>query len=148
MSEGWTPRIKRDYAELFLSVGTGYQNRWVSGLTSLTEVSTGGHSAPRIWAYPNELASKGPQLVYCCQSEDMEGVREELAFAKHFDFTLHQGRDHGNPHAVVFPDGSWIDQLQPYNAFFQIGAFLGFPEMNADLQVVERRLIELNEKKV
>ncbi|MEK6898661.1 MAG: hypothetical protein AABW79_01020 [Nanoarchaeota archaeon] len=134
----WNPRIKNDYAELFMAIGTGYQDKWLSGMTALTEVSCDRTDVPHLWPYGGGLSSPSPYLGACCNSRQEEVVNDLLLRADHFDFTLHSERNHGNPHAITFNDGSWLEDLMPCETFFQIGAFLAFQRSSPELTLIEK----------
>lgn len=138
----WTPRIKADYAEVFMAIGTGYQGRWFPGMTSLTEITTGDIRGPRIWALPEELNTRGIDFYnFLTQFDESNHLQDDR---KHFDFTLHKGNSnghddngYGNPHAIAFVRQSPLVQENPEDPLFQVGAFLGFSEPSEDLGKIE-----------
>jgi hypothetical protein len=137
----WTPRIKVDYAEVFLAIGTYYQKVWFPGITSLTEVSTDRNNPLGIHSLPNPLILEAPTLEQAVKNvSDAPQTKAQVPF----NFTLHRDRNYGNPHAIIFPEGSWLDKLTPYETFFQVGAFLAFPQRTRELEIIEKKCRGVN----
>lgn len=130
----FTPRKKIDYAELFLSLGTGYDDFFLQGNNHLRELTLDENRAKLVDL--NDLTLD--------EREWGEALRNRrVVEAQRFIFIHHEGRNYGNPHAVIFSNPKVKNFTQDGSKpFFQLGAFLSFPERTKDLERIERRVYD------
>ena len=137
----WTPRSKEGQGEVMFSLGTGIgkgeDGRWIPGLTSLEEYIMVGRQAFK----RNEFnPSKG------CLREVVKNEREyETSSLVRSDFT-YIGEQFGNPHAIAFVPDESLWKSPNDGVFFQVAAFLAFPDSNHSFDAV-KRAVERNRPK-
>ncbi|MDP3881324.1 MAG: hypothetical protein Q8Q31_00405 [Nanoarchaeota archaeon] len=128
-----TPRNKEGAAELYISIGTFFNGSWIPGITCLSCYG---------------LDARGQILGYKGLGSSATGFEANLAAFKerkspfpifHYDFTFDRNPTYhepnpivpyGNPHAILWPHSL---QIEHTGEFFQIGAFLPFPEETESL---------------
>ncbi|MDO8459879.1 MAG: hypothetical protein Q7S74_02095 [Nanoarchaeota archaeon] len=128
----YTPRLKTDYAEIFMAIGTGYNNKWIPGVTCLNEVVI-RKDTPGVYDRPDSCTSTRSRFRNICLSKESK-KNKHFSNLKQFSFTLHKGKHYGNPHAITFPESPWLKRLEPYESLFQVGAFLAFPKNTIELE--------------
>jgi hypothetical protein len=130
MPKHLTPRFKEGYAEIFLSVGTGYNNLWFPGLTSL-EAVTIGPGEPESHVYKRLICEEKKFLDYLTRPRKIDDISFNDRIA--FTFLEDDKESFGNPHCIRF-NNQLVPRNKPLGNIFQIGAFLGFqtetPELN------------------
>lgn len=138
---GHTPRRKDGmHAELFLPIGTGFNDTWTPGVTCLEQ-----------WTYnvSAEMASREGNLT--TDPRAFTGLINVLRQRRRKDFSLpsrvvggpkftldrETKGSYGDPHAIV-----WPDFLEPADdeVLFQVGAFLAFPEPSKELSELRKKL--------
>lgn len=128
-----TPRKKEDFAELFVSVGTAKGNLWLPGINFLEAINGD---------------SFGPLNIYKCltlgerpQAELLKNIlADDKPFPeqRRFDFTLDRSQNYGDPHAIVWHESAPSPSYR--NPYFQVGAFLGFPQDCEELRILRERI--------
>ncbi len=124
----FTPRKKSDYAELYLSIGTAYDTEWLEGITSLEEHTLIGETLLRLANIP----IKKEEWEQLCKATPTQVTRREV---KTLGFTLHERRDYGNPHVIMFQKPTDLEERE---RLFQVGAFVTFSERTKDFEVIEK----------
>jgi hypothetical protein len=115
----WTPRKKKGFAEVYLSLGTYLDGEWYERLTSLS-----GFTLDR-----EGMIQKYADLTL----PKLRVVKDFKTYALTFD----NETNYGNPHAVVLEPNN---RLADVETTFQIGAFLLFPENQKSLEEIRQVL--------
>ena len=117
--EKYTPRDKKGYAELFLPIGTVYNNLFIPKITSLDEVTLKTPTTIRTCA----VLGTDPQKYRCLDHyiASNESYATDLMRLTFLQKTV------GNPHAILFNEKNVPQKAE---SIIQIGAFIALAEEN------------------
>lgn len=134
----WTPRKKTGIeAEAYFSIGTGYNDSWFPGLTSLSAVGllNPGNPTHPIKEYKRLTTGTLDFRNGLVRRVDSERLRR-LSFV--MNRQENRPEDVGDPHAVIFDYRKSFANIEGYSNFFQIGAFLSFTEPSPALDRLKK----------
>ncbi|MFA5797201.1 MAG: hypothetical protein WC916_04155 [Candidatus Woesearchaeota archaeon] len=121
--EKYIPRDKKGYAEVFLPIGTVFENYFIPYLTSLDEVTLNTKKTGIVSIEP--LGIKGPD--YFNALTFINPAKTSAYPVSSIQLTYYSVNGYGNPHAVRFNDFAIRDSQKP---FIQIGAFIALEKEN------------------
>ncbi len=117
--EKYTPRDKKGYAEIFLPIGTVYNNIFIPKFTSLDEVTLGTTTPIRTCAILGTDSRKYFYLDHYIKNNELFAVDiMRLTFLQ---------KTFGNPHAIRFNEEHAPRHSE---SIIQIGAFIALAEQN------------------
>ncbi len=129
LEPAWTPRPKTGEAEAIFSIGTGYNDKWFSGLLSLAGVTINPQNA----AHPMKEYSRFTSHPTTFMSALLDGGKFDHHKMLRTGFTYDRHVKESNPHAIIFDERLKFDRLRNYHNLFQLAGFLHFEEKSPAL---------------
>lgn len=124
------PRKKEGEAELFISVGSSLDGRWIPRLTCFNAVTSDNKG--RLTCYKHLTSNREEYLKTFAYALDVTCLRR-------FDLTFDRSQNYGDPHLIAF-DRTLRLFTPIYDADYQIGAFVSFPEPCRELDILRERV--------
>jgi len=127
----YDPRPKKGVAEIFLPVGTLYNNQFIPRLTHLTQIGVSETS--------QHLGSSEIWYNAIIKSVNTKDASESSIKFEYFplDFTYFE-KEFGNPHAIKFDKWSADNISQSHQNWIQFGAFIEFYQHDTQLDMLRK----------
>ncbi len=127
----YDPRPKKGVAEIFLPVGTLYNDHFIPRLTNLTEIGA-SEIVQRLGS--NEMWYNA--MIKRVNTKD--APEDSMKFEYYpLDFTYFE-KEFGNPHAIKFDKWDADNISQSYKNWVQFGAFIEFNQRSAQLDMLRK----------